>query len=621
MYTSFYQLDNKPFELSPDPSFLWSGEKYKEALSTLRYGIFENKGFLLLTGAAGSGKTTLINSLTHNLGGDVEWAVIDDPRLERIDFYNTIARGFGIDKPFSSKVQFLIQFSHFLHKSDDEHKRALLLVDDCHLLSQEMLEELRLLSNIEKADTKLINIFFVGQSDFNELLHQPKNRAVSQRLSLTADLPPLTVNETEDYILHRLSIAGTEERLFAARAVQAVHRFSRGIPRQINIICDQALAVGASQGLRTIDNKVVEAVVQGMDHQESPFQGDYEPLSPEQNDLINLSGKFVPKPTEVVPPLSGFNLEREYKRGWLKYLIGLLMFCTAGSYFWYSTSNSLESGGQLPVESVTAPVGKSIAKVSSSPAVTMLEENKSDINEKKAAELKTAILAKAYGEKVDILQTEKAADDTGTGRSETTEAAIAPPIDAVDAAILRSAVQDKVTEQVKDSRQVTVQENSAAAEKSTPGQRVVLHNDLPKKILEIALAEPEQAGKGGVETVVLPPLEPKKVVLGLRPNSSKLTRDGQRKLNSFVDKLKLYPGATVFVKGYVSAKTNSPENIKLSKERAQRVQKLMLAKGIDAEQIEVVGMGNQDPIASNDTRTGRRKNRRVEIHVISDGMQ
>ena len=210
MYKSFYKLDRKPFEVLPDNSFLWLGDHQKEALSTLRYGVLDNKGFLLLTGEAGGGKTSLVKALTKSFDSDVVWAVIDDPTLERIDFYNEIARNFGIDKKFTSKVQFLIQFSHFLHKADDDNKKVLLLVDECHLLSQEMLEELRLLSNIEKADSKLINIFFVGEQSFNELIGQPKNRAVRQRLTLTIELPRLTAGETEDYINHRLQLAGAE---------------------------------------------------------------------------------------------------------------------------------------------------------------------------------------------------------------------------------------------------------------------------------------------------------------------------------------------------------------------------------------------------------------------------
>ena len=119
MYTSFYNLDKKPFEKNPDPSFLWLGAKHKEALATLQDGILENKGFPLLTGDAGSGKTILLKTFVQSLGKDVEWATLSDPKMERVEFYNAIAREFGIHQSFTSKVQFLIQFSHFLHKADD----------------------------------------------------------------------------------------------------------------------------------------------------------------------------------------------------------------------------------------------------------------------------------------------------------------------------------------------------------------------------------------------------------------------------------------------------------------------------------------------------------------------
>ncbi len=265
MYTSFYKLDKKPFEINPDPSFLWLGEKHKEAFATLRYGILENKGFLLLTGEAGCGKTILIKALTQSLDKGVEWAVIVDPGLARLDFYNAIAKGFGIEKEFTSKVQFLIQFSHFLHMADDENKKVLLLIDECHRLSQEMLEELRLLSNMEKAGAKLINIFFLGQPEFNEILLQPRNRAVRQRLTLRLDLPPLNVHETNDYIHHRLKIAGTEEELFTAKAVEVVQRYSQGVPRRINTICDLALANSSMQAKQVIDNKMIESCIQKTD--------------------------------------------------------------------------------------------------------------------------------------------------------------------------------------------------------------------------------------------------------------------------------------------------------------------------------------------------------------------
>ena len=265
MYTTFYNLNNKPFALSPDPSFLWLGENQQKAFSCLLPGIVERKGFFLLTGAAGSGKTTLLTTLTQELTADVLCGVIVDPGLERIDFYNAIARGFGLEKQFTSKVQFLVHFSHFLHKAEERQKKVLLVVDNCHRLRQEMLEEIRLLASIEKDDVQLMNIIFAGLPEFSDILEKPKNRAVRQRLICRAVLPSLDVDETADYIRHRLKIAGTGEELFTPPAVQAVHRLSQGIPRWINIICDRALQSGSVQAKHNINDKMIESCIQDID--------------------------------------------------------------------------------------------------------------------------------------------------------------------------------------------------------------------------------------------------------------------------------------------------------------------------------------------------------------------
>jgi len=160
MYTSFYKLHSKPFQISSDPAFMWFGEKHKEALATLKYGILDNKGFLLLTGDVGTGKTSLINSLIQSLSEDIVCASVPDPSLEKMDFLNYIALAFGIDREFTSKGSFLIHFKQFLLEAHENNKKVLLIIDESQLLSQEMLEEIRLLSNIEKTDSKLINIFF-----------------------------------------------------------------------------------------------------------------------------------------------------------------------------------------------------------------------------------------------------------------------------------------------------------------------------------------------------------------------------------------------------------------------------------------------------------------------------
>ena len=168
MYLSYYNLHTKPFQISTDPKFLWLGEKHKEALAALKYGIIDNKGFVLLTGDVGTGKTTLIHALINMLGEDVIVANISDPGLNIMDLYAFIAHAFGLNGKFRTKAEFLFCLKDFLDTSYKNGKIVLLIIDEAQRLRDDLLEEIRLISNIEKQDTKLINIFFVGQPEFND---------------------------------------------------------------------------------------------------------------------------------------------------------------------------------------------------------------------------------------------------------------------------------------------------------------------------------------------------------------------------------------------------------------------------------------------------------------------
>ena len=258
MYLSYYNLNEKPFQISTDPKFLWLGEKHKEALAILTYGILDNKGFLLLTGDVGTGKTTIINALLNNLDDDVIAAHVSDPDLEHLDFFNFIANVFSIDKKFSTKGGFLNNLSKFLHDSYSKNKKVLLIIDEAQRLKPELLEEIRLLSNIERQDTKLLNIFFVGQEEFNNILIEPENRALRQRITINYYIEPLTANETKEYIKHRLNIAGSEKNIFSSSAIREIFYFSKGFPRLINIICDLALLTGYVKEQKTINKLIIK---------------------------------------------------------------------------------------------------------------------------------------------------------------------------------------------------------------------------------------------------------------------------------------------------------------------------------------------------------------------------
>jgi len=252
MYLSFYNLKVKPFQMSTDPDFLWLGEQHKEALATLKYAIIENKGVLALTGDVGTGKTTLINALIQSLGEDTMAATIYDPSLGVLEFFNVVATAFEMGEIFESKGQFIISFRQFLRKARVRKQKVLLIIDEAQAVTPELLEEIRLLSNLEQEHIRLLNIFFVGQNEFVDILQEYSNRALRQRITIRYHIEQLTLDETEAYIRHRLRVSGTEAPIFSPGAVDEIFAFSGGYPRLINIICDHALLSGYVQELDTI---------------------------------------------------------------------------------------------------------------------------------------------------------------------------------------------------------------------------------------------------------------------------------------------------------------------------------------------------------------------------------
>jgi type II secretory pathway predicted ATPase ExeA/Tfp pilus assembly protein PilF len=200
----------------------------------------------------------LVNALLKSLQDDTLVANITNPLLSLIDFYNFVAISFNIPKKFDNKVDFIVHFSHFLNKVFLDNKNVLLIIDEAHRLSKELLEDIRLLSNIELPEKKLINIFLVGQNEINHTLASQECRALRQRIMLTYQINPLSEIETFEYIKYRLKVAGTEMKLFKRRAVQTVYRFSNGYPRLINKICDHALLTGYVRGLKNITSDIIE---------------------------------------------------------------------------------------------------------------------------------------------------------------------------------------------------------------------------------------------------------------------------------------------------------------------------------------------------------------------------
>ena len=267
MYTEFFELIEKPFSLSTSPRFLYLGEKHKEALAILRYGVMERQGFVLLTGEVGTGKTTMVRALLSSLNTNVKYVHLANPLLSPREFISyLILSAFENKIHFKTKSEFLIAFEAFLTKVQQRNKHFLLVIDEAHKLSFDLLEEIRLLSNLETAEEKLISIFLVGQPELNDRLSEPRCRPLLQRISVRYHIPPLDVKETKEYVMTRLRKAGSKrsEEIFHGKTIDAIHQYSQGYPRMINILSDNALLLGYSKGESKISPAMIKSCYQDL---------------------------------------------------------------------------------------------------------------------------------------------------------------------------------------------------------------------------------------------------------------------------------------------------------------------------------------------------------------------
>ena len=315
MYTKFYGLTKEPFENTPNPDFLFLSKNHREVLASLSYTINAAKGFALVVGDIGTGKTTLIHALIKQLDPSFIILNITNPRTTFDDILHYLGKKIGItaekaDPP--ETVEVIRNELETLHEKGGKH--AVLIVDEAHLLSDEALEDIRLISNIENEERKLIQIVLLGQNELSDKLRKESLRPLQQRLVVTRGLAPLNREETEEYILHRLRVAGKQSQLFEKKALSLIWKKSRGIPRLINQICDNAMLIGYAVGARSIGGKIIREVIGDM---ESVYKV-------QRNDPVFHSHRLrwfgalaVAALLIVYPGTSLFNDKHFFSEGWI----------------------------------------------------------------------------------------------------------------------------------------------------------------------------------------------------------------------------------------------------------------------------------------------------------------
>jgi len=559
MYLDYYSLTHRPFSISPDPRFLWLGEKHTEALSTLKCGILDNKGFLLITGEIGTGKTILIKSLVKQIDAEVTLAIIPDPRLPLIDFYNILANEFGMDRRFESKGDFLIHFKKFLIEQNDQNKKVLLIVDEAQRLNHDLMDEIRVLSNVELDHKKLINIFFVGQSEFKKLLLEERNRPLIQRITYNYHLEPLTEQETAAFIDHRLKVAGADRAIFSAEAVREINSFSQGVPRLINIICDHALLTGFLARLKLIDLAIIKECAK-----ELQISEDISTL-PSSKPTVIEHYPFVEK-SKNVTSLQQFEPEKRFpvKKVAIITAIIILLFGITLTVF---IKPHFEPSDNMVMQNNENLTSNDVAKNAQNLTVNRINPKGFEGNTQPDIGISKNEIAKESPDiRIDDFKTKAELKSTITE--------VDLPVD--DNLVSRNITDSTFARPVVD--EVDIGPNA-------PGKRQAL------AILE------------------------HNFLIHFNTDSSKLGSQASETLDKIVELALHNFDSETIIRGYTDSQGDYNLNKKLSRYRADIVKSYLVTKGIAKSRIKAIGLGSQNPIADNMTREGRSKNRRVEINV------
>ena len=296
MYESFYGFRERPFDLTPNPRFLVMTDVHREALSNLEYGIASRTGITLLVGDAGTGKTTLIRTALERQPSRVHCVHLQNPALTRAEFVEMLAWRFELsDRARESKTALLLELEEVLRKRAEAGESTVLLIDEAQSLPRDILEEIRLLANIETTERKLLSVIMAGQPEVTTLLNDDSLRQLKQRVALRCELRPLTLQETAGYIAGRIrSAGGLGAQVFTREAVTLIHERSRGIPRTISVICDNALLTGFAIGQRPINSATVREVCRDFD------------LSNERDEPPGTDTPLTrPQPPSAEPPSGG----------------------------------------------------------------------------------------------------------------------------------------------------------------------------------------------------------------------------------------------------------------------------------------------------------------------------
>jgi len=272
MYEEFYRFKELPFNVTPDPRFLYRSESHRDALAYITYGVFQKKGFIAVTGEVGVGKTTVVNAFIDLFQPSLEVAFVFSTKFPFDQLLYLICSDFGLNVEGLNKAQMLLALNRFLISQHESNRNTVLIIDEAQNLSPEVLEELRMLSNLETRDRKLIQIMLVGQPELENLLNMSQLRQLRQRIPGVCRIPMLSREDVDQYILYRLKVASQDNGgpVFTEDALEEIYHYSAGTPRLINILCDRVLLLGYVANTTTISGRIVREGIRDLENREGP---------------------------------------------------------------------------------------------------------------------------------------------------------------------------------------------------------------------------------------------------------------------------------------------------------------------------------------------------------------
>jgi general secretion pathway protein A len=570
MYYHYYGLDEEPFQLTPDTKYAWLGEKHAEALAALEYAIQENKGFLVLTGDVGTGKTLMINCFLKKIGENVIAVKVTNPSMSVVDFFNFLSAKFGWKKFFRTKGKFLLYLEDYLYRLNSEGKRVLLIIDEAQDLDHKLIEEIRLLSNIELENKKLINIFFVGQNELDSILRFKENKAIHARIAIWCNIEPLSEIETTQYISHRLRIAGTTKEIFPKEVIKIIHSFSKGIPRIINILCDQALLSGFSQDVKEIETNIILKSANDLG-----FQFQERKIEKPKTDHIELKQSSV----QNVPKHKEIKNVTEKRQVTLSHALGalsLVLLFIVSVLLYYARSLSLEE--------------------KEAQALNKYENKQVLIPEKQSvAPQRTQVSASEIAQDRQLGKNNNPTKTHKKNQIQTPEKQL----------LLSEATQISeydITHELRPTQSHLTEE-----------QLFMINEELDLDKQENAYSQ-----ESTIVKEIENPFIKNNLIVYFKHNSNELHDHEFAKLDLVAEYMKYNSDTKINVKGYTDNLGSIKTNEFISILRAINVKTYLIGKELDPSRIKIYGLGQKNPIAENKTEKGRRLNRRVEIELVME---